>query len=50
MRLVTDGSYSIGTYHLRYLKDTFRDIDVINNGIASELDPSIHDELVDASS
>lgn len=43
--LVTDGSYTIGTYHIRYLKVP-SEID-IENSIASELDPAIHDELVD---
>jgi len=44
--LVTDGTYSVGTYHIRYLKMP-TDIDIANN-IDSEMDPSIHEEIVDA--
>lgn len=43
--LVTDGNYTIGTYHVRYLHIP-ANIDIIND-IGSELDPSVHDELVD---
>lgn len=43
--LVTDGTYTIGSYFLRYLK-TPSDIDIENN-VDSEMDPSIHEEIVD---
>lgn len=43
--LVTDGTYTIGTYHIRYLKYP-SDINVVQ-GIDSELDPSVQDEIVD---
>ena len=44
--LVTDGTYSVGTYHLRYLNMP-SNIDIAG-GITSELDPSVHEEVVDA--
>jgi hypothetical protein len=44
--LVTDGTYSVGTYHLRYLNMP-ANIDIAG-GITSELDPSVHEEVVDA--
>lgn len=44
--LVTDGTYDVGSYHLRYLKIP-SNIDITDN-IDSELDPSIHEEIVDA--
>jgi hypothetical protein len=43
--VITGGSYTISTYHLRYLK---RPVDIdIANSVDSELDESIHEEIVD---
>jgi len=48
--LVTDGTYTIGTYHIRYLNSpsdiVIDDTDPLNN-VDSELDPSVHEEVVD---
>jgi hypothetical protein len=44
--LVTDGSYTINTYHLRYLKKPIN-IDIITS-VDCELDDSVHEEIVDA--
>jgi len=43
--LVTDGSYTIAAYHIRFL-NLPSDINITAN-IGSELDPTVHDELVD---
>ena len=43
--LVTDGTYTIGTYHVRYLIIP-SNINVTDD-IGSELDPSVHEEIVD---
>lgn len=42
--LITDGSFNITTYHLRYLK---RPLDIDVNGTTSELDESVHREIID---
>ena len=43
--LITDGSITINSYNLRYLKRPI-DIDLVD-GVSSELDPTIHDHIVD---
>jgi hypothetical protein len=43
--LITDGSFTVDEYYLRYIKRP-REID-LSTGIASELDESVHYELVD---
>jgi hypothetical protein len=43
--LITDGSITLNSYNLRYLKRPV-DIDLIN-GVDSELDPTIHDHIID---
>jgi hypothetical protein len=43
--VITDGSYTVTTYHLRYLKKPI-DIDITNN-VDSELEDSVHEEIVD---
>ena len=43
--IITDGSYTIDTYHVRYLKIPV-EID-IDNDVPSELHESVHDEIVD---
>lgn len=42
--LITDGSYSLGTYIIRYLK---RPADIVIPTSGSELNPSMHQEIVD---
>ena len=43
--LITDGTYTVSKYHLRYLK-TPKEISITNN-ITSELNSNIHEEIVD---
>jgi len=43
--IITDSSYTVSTYHVRYLKEP-RNID-ITNSIESELSESVHEEIVD---
>ena len=43
--LITDGTYKISQYHLRYIK-TPKEISITNN-ITSELNSNIHEEIVD---